>query len=115
MNKKIIAISLTLALPLTVAAFPGDKCAFEGWHANRIERLTKSLDLNAEQKTKLEAIFKEREAKFKAAHDETHTRLQAVLTKEQMAKMDDMKKQRLEKWQKKHEALKDQKTPEPTK
>jgi periplasmic protein CpxP/Spy len=112
MNKKMIAITLALALPLSVAAFAGEKCAFEGRHANRVERLTKSLDLNAEQKTKLAAIFKEQEAKFKAVHDETRTRLQSVLTKEQLAKMDDMKKQRLEKWQKKHEALKDQKTPD---
>ena len=45
MNKKIITLALALALPLTVAAFPGDNGGFEGHHANRVERLTKSLDL----------------------------------------------------------------------
>jgi periplasmic protein CpxP/Spy len=115
MNKKIITILLALALPLTVLAFPGDKGGFEGHHANRIERLTKNLDLTPEQKTKVEAIFKEQDEKFKIIHEETHKRLQEVLTKEQMTKMDEMKKQRHEKWQKKHEALKDQKVSEPTK
>ena len=55
MNKKIITLALALALPLSVSAFPGDKGDFEGHHANRVERLTKNLDLTAEQKTKVEA------------------------------------------------------------
>ena len=115
MNKKIITLTLALALPLTAAAFPGDNGGFEGHHANRIERLTKNLDLTAEQKTKVEAIFKEQEGKFKAIHEETRTRLQEVLTKEQMTKFDELKKQRHDKWQKKHETVTDQKAPEPTK
>ena len=115
MNKKIITLALALALPLTAAAFSGDRGDFEGHHANRVERLTKNLDLTAEQKTKVEAIFKEQEGKFEIIHEETRTRLQEVLTKEQMTKMDDMKKQRHEKWQKKHETVTDQKAPEPTK
>ncbi|MGZ5012747.1 MAG: Spy/CpxP family protein refolding chaperone [Methylobacter sp.] len=112
MNKKIITIALALALPLTVAAAPGDKGDFEGDHANRVERLAKNLDLNAEQKSKVEVIFKEQHEKLKAIHEETRARLQAVLTKEQMTKMDEMKKQRHEKWQKKFEALKGSKTSE---
>jgi Spy/CpxP family protein refolding chaperone len=115
MNKKIIILALALVLPLTVAAFPGDKGGFEGHHANRVERLSKRLDLTPEQKTKVEALFKEQDEKFKVIHEQTRTRLQEVLTKEQMTKMDDMKKQRHEKWQKKHEALIDQKAPEQTK
>src|ERR1035437_8085484 len=59
MNKKIITIALAFTLPLTVAAFPGDKSNIEAHHADRIEHLTKSLNLNAEQKTKLKAIIKE--------------------------------------------------------
>ena len=75
MNKKIITIALALALPLTVAAFPGDEGDFVGHHANSVERLTKSLDLTAEQKTKLEALFKEQEEKFIIIHEVTRTRL----------------------------------------
>lgn len=115
MNKKIITLALALALPLTVAAFPGDKGGFEGHHANRVERLAKSLDLTPEQKTKVEAIFKEQEEKFKIIHEETQKRLQEVLTKEQMTKMDEMKMQRREKWRNKLEAFKDQVATEPKK
>ena len=115
MHKKIITLALALALPLTVAAFPGDNGGFEGHHANRVERLTKNLDLTPEQKTKVETIFKEQEEKFKIIHEETQKRLQEVLTKEQMTKMEDIKKQRHEKWQKKHEALKEQTAPEQSK
>jgi Spy/CpxP family protein refolding chaperone len=63
----------------------------------------------------VEALFKEQEEKFKVIHEETHKRLQEILTKEQMTKMDEMKKQRHEKWQKKHESLENQKVTEPTK
>ena len=112
MNKKIITLALALALPLTVAAFPGDNGGFEGHHADRVERLTKDLNLTPEQKTKVEAIFKEQDEKFKIIHEETQKRLQEVLTKEQLTKFDELKKQRHEKWQQKHEALKDQVTPE---
>jgi len=115
MNKKIIILALALVLPLTAAAFPGGKCDFEGHHANKVERLTKNLNLTAEQKTKVEVIFKEQEGKFKIIHEETRKRLQEVLTKEQLTKFDEMKKQRHDKWQKKHEALTDQRAPEPTK
>jgi periplasmic protein CpxP/Spy len=113
MNKKIITLALALVLPLTAAAFPGDNGDFGGHHANRVERLTKSLDLTPEQKTKVEAIFKEQQEKFKSIHEETQKRLREVLTKEQMTKMDDMKKQRREKWKNKLETLKDQEATEP--
>lgn len=116
MNKKIITLALlALALPLTAAAFPGDKGDFERHSANRVERLTKSLDLNAEQKSKLETLFKEQGEKLKTIHEETRTRMQEFLTKEQMTKLDEMKKQRHEKWQKQRESLKDQNAPEPKK
>lgn len=71
MNKKIIILALALTLPLTAAAFPGGKCDFEGHHANRVEHLTKSLDLTAEQKTKVEALFKAQDEKLKIIHEET--------------------------------------------
>ena len=112
MNKKIITLALALALPLTVAAYPGGKGGVEGHHANRVEHLAKNLDLTPEQKTKVEAIFKEQEEKLKIIHEETHKRLQEVLTKEQITKLDELKKQRHEKWKNKLEALKDKITSE---
>ena len=113
MNKKIITLALALALPLTVAAFPGDNGGFEGHHADRVERLTKDLNLTPEQKTKVETIFKEQHEKIKAIHEETQKRLQEVLSKDQMTKMDEMKKQHREKWKNKFESLKDQLAPAP--
>ncbi|MEY3288153.1 MAG: hypothetical protein RLZZ419_395 [Pseudomonadota bacterium] len=115
MNKKIIILALALGLPLTAAAFSGDKGDFEGHHANRVEHLTKSLDLTAEQKTKVEALFKEQDEKLKTIHEETHIRLQTILGKEQITKLDEMKKQRHDKWQKKCARLIDPKAPEQVK
>jgi periplasmic protein CpxP/Spy len=64
MIKKIIILVLVLAIPLTLSAFPGDKGGFEGHHANRVEHLTKKLDLTTEQKTKVDALFKAQDEKF---------------------------------------------------
>lgn len=101
MNKKIIMIAMALALPLSVAAMPGtdtEKC--EGsHHGNKMERMTKELNLNEEQKTKMDALFKEQHEKYKTIHEETRTRLKEILTPEQMTKMDEMKKRHHEKWQ----------------
>jgi Spy/CpxP family protein refolding chaperone len=115
MNKKIIILALALALPLTAVAFSGDKGDFERHHANRVEHLTKRLDLTPEQKTKVEALFKAQDEKLKVIHEETRVRLQEVLTKEQITKLDELKKQRHDKWEKKHGTLTDQKVPEQTK
>jgi len=111
MNNKIATLALALALPLTVAAFPGggDGGRFEGHRGDRLERLDKELNLNAEQKSKLEAIFKEQRGKFDVIHQETHARMKEVLSAEQMTKLDEMKKCRQEKWQKRHEETKNKK------
>lgn len=112
MNKKIIIIALAFALPLTAFAFSGDKNESGGHYAKRLERLTENLNLTAEQKAKLEPILKEQEEKFKTIREETHKRMQEVLTKEQLTKMDEMKKQRRKEWQNKHGASKDSSTPQ---
>lgn len=116
MNKKIVAVALAFSLPFTVAAFPHGQCDTDGHRANRIEHLTKSLDLTAEQRTRLEDIFKEQKDKSKIIHEQIHARMQEVLTPEQMAKLDEMKKQRHQKWRKKcEEALNNQKASKPMK
>lgn len=109
MNKKIVAIALALVLPLTAAAFPGGKGG-EGRHAKRMERLTKELNLTEEQRTQLDAVFKEQQDKFKTIHEETRARLKNVLTEEQMTKMDELKERRHEQWkEKRHEKRRDRK------
>jgi protein CpxP len=104
MNKKIITIAIALALPLTVAAMPGaEKEGFEGGyrHGEKMERMAKELNLNEEQKTKMDALFKEQHEKYKSLHEETRTRLKEILTPEQMKKMDEIKKRHHEQWKSK--------------
>jgi protein CpxP len=97
MKKTLLTLAIVLAFPLAAAAFPGGHGPGSEEHQkHRIERLTKELDLTAEQKTKVEAIYKEQHDKFKALREETHTKLGTVLSPEQLAKLDDLKKQRWE-------------------
>jgi protein CpxP len=113
MNKKIVILAIALTLPLTVFACPGgDGPGFEGHRGDRLERMSKQLDLTAEQKGKLEVIFKEQRIKFDAIHQETRTRMQKALSSEQMAKLDELKKLRQEKRQKRHEEWKNKKQSE---
>lgn len=111
MNKKIVTLAIALALPLTVAAFPGGGGGgrFEGHRAHRVERLAKKLDLNDEQKVQLEVIFKEQWEKLDAVDRETRARMQGVLSPEQMNKLDELRKRRHEQWQKRHEEWKNKK------
>lgn len=111
MNKTVVSIALALALPLSAWALPEEPADVEGHHANRMEHLSKSLDLTAEQKTQVEALFNDERSKLKAIHDETQSRLQDILTKEQIVKLAEIKKQHHGKWKQKLEALKDRIAP----
>lgn len=103
MYKRIITIAIAIALPLAVSASPGDKGDFTGRHGNRVEFMTKELGLSPEQKTKLETIFNENKEKFKALHEEKQKLIEGILTKDQLEKYAELKKQRHEKWQKYHQ------------
>ena len=101
MNTKIAIIVAALALPLTVAAFPGGQPGDSEEHrVQRVERLAEKLDLNAEQKTQVTQIFQQQREKQEALRQETHQRLQEVLSPEQMTQFDELKKERHAKWQK---------------
>ncbi|MGR9037438.1 MAG: Spy/CpxP family protein refolding chaperone [Gammaproteobacteria bacterium] len=87
MNKTILTLALAFTLPLTVTAVAqprgpaGDQPS--EWHrGQRIEHLTQELDLTPEQKTKVEALFKEQHEKFQAVREETQTKLKVILTPE---------------------------------
>ena len=75
----------------------------------RLAKLAKELDLSADQKTKLEAALKEqaetlrglrdatpevRRAKMKTAREEMNTKLKGILTSEQFAKWEKLRKER---------------------
>jgi len=110
MNKKIITIALALTLPLTVLAFPGGEGGgFEGKKGNRVERLARKLDLSTEQKTKMEAIFKQQREKLDAIKEETRARMQDVLSADQMKKLDAIKARRKEKRQERQAERKNKK------
>lgn len=113
MNNRTLSIALAFILPFTVAAAPGENVDHPWHRGDRIERLSKELNLSAEQKAKLEAIFKERKEKFKAFREEVRKSIEALLTKEQLAKFEELKKQRHEKWlQKPGEAKKSPEQPQ---
>jgi Spy/CpxP family protein refolding chaperone len=88
MKKTFIALALMAVLPLTAMAAetaktevaPAKDCKKGAW-------LTKDLGLNAEQQTKVDALFEQNEVKKKALHDELSAQIKEVLTPEQHAKM----------------------------
>lgn len=106
MNKKILTIALALSLPLAMTAYAGGGRGpehFGGHRGDRVERLSKELDLTAEQKTKLEAVLQQEAERRKAMREETHRQMQEFLTPEQMTKLENLRKERLEKWHKRRE------------
>ncbi|MGR8929642.1 MAG: Spy/CpxP family protein refolding chaperone [Gammaproteobacteria bacterium] len=105
MNKKILTIALAISLPLAVTAYAGGGGPdhFGKHRGDRVERLTKELDLTAEQKTKLEAVFQQEEEKRKVLREETHRQMQEFLSPEQMTKLEELRKQRYDMWKKRHE------------
>lgn len=98
MIKKILILAIALLLPLTVSAYSGE--GDDAPYDHRLERLNTELQLSPEQKTKLEAIFKEQHEKFRAIHEESHKRIKEVLTPEQVTKWENMKEQHQEKHKK---------------
>jgi periplasmic protein CpxP/Spy len=93
MNKLLIGLILALCVPLTALA---EQDMDSGFAEKHTENLTKALSLNDEQKTKVEAILKGQQEKFKALREETHASIKAVLTPEQVTKFDAMQEKRQE-------------------
>jgi protein CpxP len=83
MNKKLIGALLVLSLPFSAIAIESQQVDSGSLDkSQKIERLTKELGLNQEQKTKVESIFNEQKAKFNAMPEEKRTHLQSFLTQE---------------------------------
>ncbi|MFA5984943.1 MAG: hypothetical protein WC782_13080 [Methylococcaceae bacterium] len=97
MNKKTLALAIILALPLTAMAGPGGK---HGGPGGLLEKLNKDLNLSAEQKPKVESLLKEQHKKMKALHDETHEKLKQLLTPEQATKLEQIKQEQKQHWEK---------------
>lgn len=93
MKKTMLALALSFALPaaVTVGALAEDQASPR--YGPRIERLAQRLDLRDQQKSALAAIFAEQGEKRRALREETHARVQGVLTEEQLAQFEDMRQQ----------------------
>ena len=86
MNTKSLLLACALVLPLSAAyadPIAEGKICHHGHHAGH---LAKALGLSADQQTKLDEIFKEEHEKFKALHEESHSKINGVLTPEQQEK-----------------------------
>ena len=108
MNKQLISLLITLAMPLAVNAEqpppppppvadqappppPSEMGPDHGkQHGRHMEMVAKELGLNSEQKGRMKDIFEEQRVKMKAIHEETRTRLRAVLTPEQLTKFESL-------------------------
>lgn len=85
MNIKQVILAAILAMPFTVSATP------------EISQFEKDLALSAEQKVKLDAIFKAQQDKLRAISEEANAQVKEVLTAEQISKWEAMRQQLLEK------------------
>lgn len=113
MNKKIIIIALAVLLPFTAMAAGNETGNHEGQRGEKIKQLTKELGLSAEQQSRLETIFQQHHEKLKALREEKHKQMEGVLTSEQIAKYNELKKERHLKKQRKHHQGGDKNTQAP--
>lgn len=105
MDKKLTGTILALGLLLSAGTSQAQqKDAGSADSKKGLERMNKELGLNAEQKSKVEAIFNaerkkveaifnEEKQKLQSVQQETRSRLQGVLTPEQMNKLDQKMRQ----------------------
>jgi len=65
--------------------------------SHKLEWISKELQLTPDQASKVDVVLKEQHAKFKAIHEESSTRIEAILTPEQITKWEKIKAERQEK------------------
>lgn len=95
----LTALSLLAALPLQADDAMGDKHPM--MMEKKLEKMTKELDLTPDQQARVKAVLEEQKPKMQALHEqkkklaeETHQRIESVLTEEQKAKFAEMKRER---------------------
>ncbi|MBM7332324.1 Spy/CpxP family protein refolding chaperone [Alloalcanivorax marinus] len=108
--KKITTVALALvtgvALAGPVMAGPKPGPNPDRPHAERmVEHMARELDLNADQQARIKTIMEEQGQKMRALHDETQSRIEAVLTPEQREKAEEMREKRREKWEERKEKM----------
>lgn len=104
MPGKTIPLMLILVLLFTISAAQAQKNNPAADSRDVIKRMTKELGLNETQRTKVEtilntekkkveAVFNEERKKLQSIQDETRSNLKAVLTPEQMEKLENKMRQ----------------------
>lgn len=112
MNKNLINTGIALVLLCVAGVGHAQQSKAQAATSEKagIERMSKELGLNPEQKTKVqaifdaekkkvEAIFEEERKQLQAVQEGTRTSLQGVLTPEQMNKLEQKMRQKNEKKQ----------------
>lgn len=97
MNKTILILITALSLSPTAFAVPGEGGYYGQYPEHKLDHMSKELSLSTDQKTKLEAIFKEQHEKFRAIHEDSHNRIKEVLNADQIAKWEQIINHRKEK------------------
>jgi len=96
MNKTLIAVALSLAIPTAFAAGLGAVGEYGPPRGPNLERMTQTLGLSDEQRTEMESVLQTQAEKRQALREETRTLIRAILDEEQSAKMDEMRQHRKE-------------------
>lgn len=86
MKKLLVSVLIALAVPTGMAQ--AGESGPKGPKGPKLERLTRELNLTADQQAKVKAILEAEHAKKEALKAETDGKLKAVLTKEQYAKLE---------------------------
>ncbi len=90
MNAKPLVLGLLLLTPGLASALTDTD--YESYRERRLERLSSELQLSADQKAKLEAIYNEKHEKIRAIREEAQNRIRELLTEEQLSKWNQLKK-----------------------
>lgn len=107
MNKTLLALVMAaLLVPATSVAAHGER----GGHGKHGDRIATELQLTDEQREQFQSIMKEQRQKHQVVHQETQSRLNAILDDEQRAKMETMKAERKQRWQERRQHRKGRKS-----
>ena len=98
MNKILIAVALSLAIPAAVAAGMGNPGQVGLPRGPNLERMTATLGLSAERRAQMETVIHAQQEKRRALREETHISIRAILTPEQQATMDEIRQARRASW-----------------
>lgn len=90
--KKCLLCLMFVSLSLVNAHAASDN-GYETPAAHKLDHLAEVLQLTAEQKAQIDLIFKAQHEKFAAIHKESHDKVTALLTPEQAAKWEEMRRQ----------------------